>query len=165
MAFAHQIFYGTVEVVDQGMNVTVLTFELQGANIAAAGTNLATIVTNLAAVTDGWIRSYQLHDKYVTDVLFTAAEPHGEISTKALITVQLTTAGKTASLAIPAPQDAIFVAASGEGYNQVDPTVTAVSDYLNMYNSGSQAKISDGEFTVLGPFIKGRRIHRKSLNG
>jgi hypothetical protein len=165
MAFAHQQYYGTVEVVDQGGNLSVLTFELQGATIANAGTNLGTIVSNLAAVTDGWIRSYQLHDKWVTDVLFTASEPHGEVSTKALITVQLTTPGKTASVEIPAPKDAIFSAGSGSGFNLVDPTNADVSTFLNQYNSGSQAKISDGEFTITGPFLKGRRIHRKSLNG
>jgi len=165
MAFAHQKWYGTVEVLDQGMNLTVLTFELQGASIAAAGTNLATIVTNLIAVTDGWVRSYQLHDKWISDVLFTADEPHGEVEKKALITVQLTTPGKSASVEIPAPKDAIFTASSGSGYNLVDPANADVSTYLNQYNSGSQAKISDGEFTITGPFLKGKRISRRSLKG
>lgn len=161
MAFAHQGYYGTVNMRDQGMNPTRIRVRLQGLTIGAAGSALADFVAKLGAVTDAWIESYQFEDVWTTDVLFTAAEPHGEASTKAVLSMQLTTPGKSGTFAIPAPKDSIFTALSGAGYNIVDFGVTAVSDLVNTFAAGGDAYISDGENVVSGGGIKGVRVHRK----
>ncbi len=165
MAFAHGKYSLNVTLVDQGNHKTNLRMDLQGANIAAAEANAVTVLGRLIAVTDAWIPRYTVEDVFVSDVLFTAAEPHGKVSDRALITVQLTTPGKAGTLEIPCPKDAIFVAASGEGYEQVDPTNVDVSNYLNLSNAAAQTFISDGENTINGPFIKGRRVGRHNTGG
>jgi hypothetical protein len=168
MAFAHSGYYGLVSMLDQGRVPTRMRVKLQGATIGAAGTALADFVAKLGAVTDAWIESYTLEDIWKTDVLFTANEPHGRASMKALITVALTTPGKNAAVEIPAPSSgdgsnaSIFVAASGQGYDLVDPSLTPVSDFLNVFAAGGDAYISDGENTITGPFVKGIRTTRKS---
>jgi hypothetical protein len=164
MAFAHQAFFGLISMRDQGMNQTRMRIEINAplGTIAQAGTNLAGYVSLLAAVTDCWIESYTLEDKWVTDVLFTAAEPHGEAATKALLSVQLTTPGKTGIIEVPAPKDAIFVAASGAGYNVVDTLNTAITAFVEAYESGQKAFLSDGELSIDGGLLKGVRTHHKS---
>lgn len=165
MAFAHGKYRLVVTLVDQGNRSTKLSMDLQGANIGAAETNAATVLGKLIAITDAWIPRYTVEDIFVSDVLFTAAEPHGKVTDRALVTVQLTTPGKLASLEIPCPKDAIFVAASGEGYEQVDPSNTDLSDYLNLSNAAAQTFISDGENTINGPFVRGRRVGRHNTGG
>jgi hypothetical protein len=161
MAFAHEKYYGTIEFVDQGQNVARATVQLQGANIGAAATNLAAVVSAFVAVTDAWISSYTLHDQFTTDVAFTAALPHGEVSTKALILTQLSSSPlKKASLEVPAPKDAIFQAASGEDYNKVDGSNAAVTTLVALYEAASEAYISDGENVITGGFLKGKRVSR-----
>lgn len=168
MAFAHSAYFGSISMLDQGRVRTRMRVQLQGANISAAGTNLGTFVSKLAAVTDAFIEEYTLEDVWRTDVLFTAAEPHGRASMKALITVALTTPGKNASVEIPCPSSgdgpnaSIFVAASGQGYDLVNPAAVPVSDFCNTSNAGAQIFISDGENTIVGPFVKGIRTTRKS---
>jgi len=164
LAFAHQAYFGTVQLRDTGFNATRIRVKLQDGiahTIGAAGSSLGDFVNKLEACTDAWVEKYTLEDEWVTDVAFEAALPHGEVSTRALLTMRLTTPGKSATFGIPAPKDSIFAAASGSGYNEVDFGVTAVSDLVNAFNAGSDAYISDGENTTTGGGIRGERVHRK----
>jgi len=160
MAFAHSAYLGVINMRDTGYNLVTKTVELRGATVAAAGTALANYVNDLIGVTDAWIESYRLEDVFLTDVLFTAALPHGEASTKAVISAALTTPGKTGTVEIPAPKDTIFQAASGDGFNRVDGGDAAVTTFLNAYEAAGHAFISDGEDMADGGFIRGVRVHR-----
>jgi hypothetical protein len=89
------------------------------------------------------------------------------VEEKAVLTLQLETAGKKATFTIPAPKDTLFVAASGPNYNVVDGAdsaiVALVGDFLT---TGGSFYISDGETVAdTGGFIKGRRTHRASSKG
>jgi len=155
-------FYIAVTLVDNGNNQTVKTFDLQGADLAAATTNAGTVLTNLALVTDATIKGYVIGQRFTNDAFaFPSAGVH--IEDLALIALSITDdPTKTATITIPAPKVGCFVATSGAGANVVenDAPITA---YWEMFKDAAQVYLSDGETAEI--FQYGKRIHRGSRRG
>lgn len=166
MALNSTGFFLTVTVADQGGNQATLRYDLVAADFTAASTAAAGILTFLGAVSGAQVQSYRVGEAYAEDTDFFGS---GEIENIAQITAKLTTDGKTANIKIPAPLDAIFVAASGPDYNVVDPSDTAVINYVSIWEAGTgYATLSDGESVrdsaTAGNFY-GKRVHRGSRKG
>ena len=155
----------TVVLSDQGGNPSKLIYSLVATNYTDAAVAAATIIAALTAVTDLAIKSTSLSENYDEDTLVYGT---AEAENVALIVAKLTTAGKTVNIRIPGPKDALFVAASGPEYNVVDPSNTALQDYLAIWEALGLATISDGETirdsATAGNF-SGHRIHRGSRKG
>lgn len=165
MALASQGFFLTVDLVDQGGNKSTLRYDLVAADFATAETDAATIIAALNAVTTALIYAYRLGEKYVEDTLAFGA---GEIENIGLVTAKLVTPGKTVNVKIPAPEDTLFVGASGPDYNEMDPNEALTQAYLAIWENPGQAVISDGEYlrdSATAGNWTGKRIHRGSRKG
>lgn len=152
-----------VTLVDNGNNETTKTYDLTSADAAAAATDVATIIAALNAVTDATIRSRGAYELFVEDAFAFPGEGV-QIENMALLNFTLEDhPEKTATHTIPAPNIGIFVASSGEGANTVDTGDAALITYRDLFRTGGEATISDGE--VADTLVGGRRIHRKSRRG
>lgn len=162
MAFVSQGFRGQVTLEDNGGNKTVRTFYLRADNAEDAATAMTTILAALDAVTDALIIDYSFGEVFGND---SGSYPASgvQIENLALITTQLATFNKTATYTIPAPVPAMFVALSGPGANEVNPTYAPLVTYENLFTAAGVAYISDGEDATA--IQNGKRIHRKSNRG
>jgi len=164
MALVGGGYFGVVELIDNGGNVTKRRYELTAATIADADTDMSgTVIPALQAVTDAKVKGYVVEISVVEDAL-TLPASGVEIENLALLDMSIVGhPEKSATLTIPAPKPTIFVATSGDGANVVDPADSAVVAYVALFEAGGQALISDGE--VASGLVAGRRIHRKSSRG
>jgi len=153
-----------ITFIDQGDNLSHMTIGVRGADIAAAETNAAANINDIIALTDAYVLSYSVREKFLNGA---ARTPAGEVEEKAVLTLQLATAGKKAVFVIPAPKDTLFVAASGPNFNVVDGADSAIVAIVGDFaDTGGSFYISDGETVAdTGGFIKGRRTHRASSRG
>jgi len=156
----------TVVLVDTGGNKSTLRYDLTAADYTTAAVDRGTILAALAAVTDAVIVQHSLSEIYRED---TTLYGGGEVENVALIDVTIDAAFlKTAQLRIPAPDASLWVDVSGPNWNVIDPTVAALQTYLNLWTTGNELYLSDGE-TILDPTVagrvKGKRIHRGSRKG
>ena len=154
----------TVQLKDTGGNPTTRTFELVATTDTQAQIDAASILTKLLAVTDANLVGYTVSEKFVENAF---ALPTGaEVENQLQITMPIAgKPNKSGTVSIPAPAAGLFVAATGEGYNQPDFTDSALIAYLDIFTAtGNQSKISDGEIAVLTN-ARGRRIHSKSIRG
>lgn len=166
MALGSTGFYLNVSLSDTGGNKSVLRYDLTAADFATAETDAATILAALNAVTDAAVVSYSLGEGFEEDTTYFGS---GEVENVAIISARIdTTEAKEAILRIPAPNVGIFKAASGPDYNIVDAADVALVAYLNLFATGNEALVSDGE-ALLSPGtagnVQGKRIHRKSRKG
>jgi len=166
MALVSSGFLLTVRLVDQGGNKSTLRFNLSSADAATAATDASAVLAALAAVTDAAIQSYSLAEQFDDATVNSGS---GEVENMASIVARIDDAEvKYATIKIPAPVDGIFQAASGELYNVVDPADVALVAYLQLWQTGNEATLSDGE-TLLSPGtagnVVGKRIHRASRKG
>jgi hypothetical protein len=155
-------FWAVVEIVDNGGDVTVRTFQMTAADAEAADADLLTIVAAIRGVSDGVVRSFYNYEKMRNDA-FAYPASGVELQNQALMNFQLVTTGKTATATIPAPKPTIFVGSAGPTAENVDPADAAVIAYVDLFQADGQCLISDGE--VVAGLISGKRIHRKSSNG
>lgn len=157
----------SITVVDTGGNTSR---KIYPTNLTTAVDGLAAIesarddaVTALNAVTDAVVLRTGILLGESED---TAEFGSGEIENIASITVNLATAGKKATVQIPAPAAGIFQAAEGPNYNVVDGTDAAVLAYLALFETGGDFTLSDGEqLDATTPFNYGKRIHKGSTKG
>lgn len=162
MAFVSGGFFLVVDLVDNGNNHTVRTFELDtdADNVSA---DVATVLSGLGGLTDAVVASHYYYEKLVNDSFaFPAAGV--QIENQALLDFQL--AGdptKTGTQSIPAPKAAIFVASSGDGANTVNTGYSAVSTWAALVVTGGKIFISDGEHAA--SLLGGKRRHVKSRRG
>lgn len=162
--------YGlSVVLVDSGDNKAVLRYVLNSADAVTAATDAASIMTALNAITGAVISKYTLHHLYEENSF---SWPAGGVNVeeRATVTARLgTSPSKSHTLHIPAPVDALFVATSGPDRNRVDVTETTLQDYIDLFGSGAEAEISDGEYinTALANhgILEGKRTHRRSSRG
>jgi len=159
-------WYLHVILVDQGGNKSVLRYDLTAADASTAAADAATVMAELGPVTDAAITGYALGEKFEEDATFFG---NGEIENIAALSARLDTdEQKFATIKIPAPADGIFKAASGPDYNVVDVADADLVAYLNLFATGEQAYLSDGE-ALLSPGtagnVTGKRIHRGSSKG
>lgn len=166
MALVSTGWYLNVTLSDQGGNKSVLKYDLTAANATDAATDAATILAALAAVTDAAISGYALGEGFEDEA---ALYGTGEVENVALVSAKIDTDEvKWATFRIPAPADGIFKASSGPGYNVVDAADTDLVAYANLFATGAECLISDGE-ALDSPGtagnLYGKRIHRKSRKG
>lgn len=165
MALAHLLYRVTIQLVDRGENSTRRTYQLRASTSAGALTAAAGLASRLAAITDAFIVGYTVEDVFKEDDLTGFPPDVGEVEEEALLSLNLTTAGKHASETVPAPKIDIFVAASGPNANIVDGGNAALASFVSSFSASGLAFISDGEDATAAPFNKGKRIHRHSTKG
>lgn len=165
MALVSQGFRLTVQLKDTSNSTSTLTYDLQAADATAAAAAAAIILAALAPVTQSNVSQYLITQVFVEDAF---ALPVGaENAVKAEVAGLV--AGfpnKTATFRIPAPSISIFSAASGAGYNIVDLDSANLQAYAQIFETGGQAYISDGEnlADVSGGLVSGKRVTVKSRN-
>jgi len=145
-------FAVNITLVDNDGNETNKLFELQSADYATAVTDSAAIVTALLNVSDGKISGEQISQRFVEDALTlpTVLTPASEVVS---VTARKAGAGnKKANYAIPMPKEAIM---SG---NSLIVTNAAVQAFNDLFISGNQAFISDGEFLADADPLSGKRV-------
>jgi len=163
MALVSAGFQLAVTLVDQGKGKSTLRYDLTAADAAAAATATAAILAALAAVTDAGIQSYTLGEVFKDAAVGSGS---GQVENLAVITAKIDSVDlKYAVVKIPAPADGIFSAAAGAGYDIVDPADADLVAYLQVWQTGNQAYLSDGE-TLVSPGtagnVVGKRAHRAS---
>lgn len=163
MALVSNGFWLSVTLRDNGGNDTTRTYQLTSADDAASVTDANTIIAALNAVTDAVIVAWHSYEGLVEDA-FAYPASGVEVENLALLDFDIVDhPEKSATLTIPAPAPAIFVATSGGGANIVNTANAAVMAYAALFQTGGEAYISDGE--VAQNLVAGRRIHRKSRRG
>jgi len=160
-----------VGLVDRGGKVVNRTFELVATDTAGDGTDVftdvGTIITRLVAVTEAKVKSYRVAAVYIEDALTlptsAEAEVEQQLHLSALITGSPT---ESATYDIPAPKQANFQAASGPGADLPNFSVTALDNFVEIFNSAGAnlATISDGESWDTNT-LKGKKTHKHSTNG
>lgn len=163
MALVDMGWFLAVTLVDNGANVTTLQFALRDATAAGAETDALAVLAALAAITNSVISDRYLKNKFSENALaYPAAGVENE--DKASITCLLAGAGnKKANLKVPAPVIGLFTAASGGGANVVDLSDADLVTYTDLFKSGAECYISDGEDLV--SLVSGKRISAKSNYG
>lgn len=156
----------SVALTDLGANVSKVTFYGPFATAAEAETGRAALATALNAVTKSLISQMVVSEVFLED---TAVVGTGENENQAIVVCRLDPIanGKTVNVRIINPEDTLFVAASGAGYNEIDPNDAALLAYLELFTvTDGSFTLSDGESLADATIVKyGKRIHRGSRNG
>lgn len=171
MALTLQGWEASFGLVDRGGKVVNRTFFLTATDAAgdatAVFTDVATIRTNLLAVTELKIKTERVTAVYAEDALTlpTSAEAEAEqqLHISALIVGH---PNKSGTYDIPGPKQALFQAASGPGADLPNFSVTALDNFIEMFNPGGSdlATLSDGEGWDTNT-AKGKKTHKHSTNG
>jgi len=162
MALVTNNFWLTISLADNGANVSTKTYQLQAADFATATTDAATIIAALNGVTNSVIVGYSLSERFIENAIsYPAAGVENE--DKASITGLLVGGIKKANFQIPAPVISMFQGATGPAANIVDVSDAALVVYADLFDTGGEAYISDGE--LLDFMLSGSRISAKSRKG
>ena len=163
MALAADGYTLVIQFADTGGNITTRSHDLTSADDAAATTDAAAILAAYANVTDAAVKGYSINKKFVEQSLSLPAA--AEVENNLQLTLKIfQKPNKSGTLRIPAPKAGLFVSTSGQGYNQPDFTDAALTTFINLFTTGGEATISDGEVAVLAD-AKGKRVHAKSSRG
>jgi hypothetical protein len=150
-------FFGTVTLVDEFGKSVTKEYEMTAGDFATAETDILAIIAALEGVTRGNPVQYSIAIRY-TELPHPGYPEGAQRWDKARIVGDLETAGKKATIEIPMPLEAIFQGTTGGDAEIVDLSDTEVTAYVNLFASGGEAFISDGE--VFGAPIYGRRVSR-----
>lgn len=172
MALALEAWRLTVTLVDSSIeNQSTLIYTLNPATVtdyATAVTARTAILAALANVTDAVVKAHRLNEVYAETGSLAPATVC-EVENIALLNLQIDGEPlKTATVKIPAATADIFVAPGGPSRNVVDPTDADLIVYAELFNTGAECTVSDGESTEAGStggILNGKRIHRKNSNG
>lgn len=162
MALVYNQWLGSVTLEDGTQDTSTLQFELRAISYATAVADMVTITAALQAATGAVIRRYTVIEQYVENA-FVAPAVTVHVEDKASITVEVDDlTGKKGNLKVPAPLIGVFTTPTGAGANIVDTAAGIVVAYTNLFKSGGQAFISDGE--DLSAVVSGKRVfyNRKS---
>lgn len=163
MALVTNGWWLTCSLKDNGGNTTTKRYQLRSADAATAVTDAAAIIAALNAVTNSVMSAYRYGEEFLENAFAYPAQGV-ENEDKASITVLLTTSGaKKANLKIPAPVIGLFVAPTGPSANVIDIADADLVTYSELFETGAEAYISDGE--DLDSIISGKRISAKSNRG
>jgi len=161
----------TVSLVDRGGRVTTREYALVADDTAgdasAVLTAASTILTRLNAVTACVVKSYSVGKLFLENALALPTSAEAELEQHALITAQIRgIPNKSAVIDIPAPEQLVFLAASGPGADQVNFAQAEVDSYVDIFDdtTGNLATIRDGEFINVN-IVKGRKTHSRSSAG
>lgn len=161
----------SVALIDQGGNVTTRSWDLITApvddDVTATLTEIAAFLVVLQGVTKCTIKNYTLSRKAIESALVVPTNG-AEVEAHAIITAPIFgDATESATIDIPAPEDGLFTAASGAGYNVVDVSDAALLAYLDYFTNGEATQmfyVSDGE-EITQENLRGKRTHSKSVRG
>lgn len=158
MALTHQKFVLEVTFRDSGDDLTMKSYELRGADLAAATANAATLLGALVAASDSKVSSYRIADVFAEDAWAAYAGDTVRNSVQAVITVDIADApNKKATIVVPGPKNALFTAVTGAGSDVVSPVAALVTGLVDQFKAAGTAYISDGESVDAVPNIKGIR--------
>lgn len=161
MAMVSEGFWMRVTLVDNGNNKTIKTYQLRAADFVTATTDSTNILSALAAVTDAVQSAFSIAERfYEAAFAFPASGVQNE--DKASISCVITNS-KSANLKIPAPIPALFQDTTGGAANVVDTTNVDLIAYTDIFRTGNEAYISDGDDLLL--VSSGKRISAKSNFG
>jgi len=168
MAFVDQGWRLVLTFVDSGANTTTRTFELtatdDAGDLSPVIDDVQTIVTAWTAATDAILVSQQVTKLTVNDsVVLPAAGV--QVENNAQISAKIDgEPNKSAVFEVPAPKITMFQATTGPGSNVVQFAGAPTPALVNIFKTGGQAFISDGE-AITDQGIKGKRVHHKSTRG
>lgn len=149
-------FFLDVTLVDTQGDKSSKTYELTSGNQADALLDAGVILSALDGVSGSVVSSYRVALVFDEDAF---AFPTGaDNGVRARLTYQLANRSEKATEDIPAPLEGIFSAPSGPNNNVVDTLDPAVVAYVQLYQSGNEALISDGENTDF--LLRGKRTTR-----
>lgn len=149
-------FWLAVSLMDSQNDISTLEYELTSADFATAQTDALSILAALGGVTQCIAVGYTISLRMVNDAI---VYPTGaDNSIRARIVAMLSDGTDKAVLEVPAPEDTVFIATTGEDANIVNLAAVNVSSYLDVFKAGGESYISDGERIDFG--IKGRRVAR-----
>lgn len=137
-------------------------------------TNIATTTGNIPAILDDWkaatagqivtasVTLYYIDDAPKTPVV--GAEVEGQASISVSLNSTLPNGQpQPATISVPAPEIAMFVAASGPSKNVVDVSDLLVTGLVANYQAGGKATLANGKLAV--NILSGKRVHRRSRKG
>jgi len=146
----------TVSLTDTQGDVSTLRFELTSATEVAALVDVAAIVAAVEGVTRSVVTSTAM--SFIQDEGAFAYPAGADNSVRARMTFQLAGSIEKATLDVPAPDEGIFVSASGPNNNIVDLADAAVIAYAGIFEAASEAYISDGEISDF--LLRGKKTTR-----
>lgn len=168
MAFVDQGWELVLGFVDAGNNPTTRTFQLTATDVSG---DISAIIADVQTIVAAWIAASDaiLVSQRVTKVTVedSVVLPTGNVDVEANAQISAKIAGipnKSAVFEVPAPKVTMFQATSGPGRNQVQFASAPTPAVVNIFKSGGQATISDGEI-ITDQGIKGKRVHHKSTKG
>jgi len=147
-------FWLTLNMVDTQGDASTMTFELTSADFLTAVTDKDTIIAAVGNVSEAIVASYHL--ALIEDENAFAFPPGCDNSAKARLSFQIIDSVKKARRDIPSPQEDIFVAPSGPNNNVVDTTDAAIIAFAQLFQTGGEAFLSDGEISEF--LLSGQRV-------
>jgi hypothetical protein len=172
MALVQDHFEATVTLTDKGGNDTTRTYQFidnpTDGNISGLITQLNGLLVFLQAVTKLVIKKYTISRVGINDAFALPTDAGAEAEAHAIVTAPIHGKPlKSATVDIPAPEDAVMVGTSGAAYNQVDPASSVLVAYLDSWTDGNAVNfftLSDGE-TIDQVNVRGKRTHSRSTKG
>ena len=161
MALVSQGYWMTITLADAGDNRSTIEFQMTAPDAATAATDAATILANTQAITDSVVAGYSYGLRFGEDALSLPAGVQN--ANKASLTFALASPNKKANRRIPGATIGIFVAAVGQGENIVDIADPALLTWSQMFETGGECLMSDGE--VSQTLLAGKRVHAKTRIG
>lgn len=169
MALVSDGFELRVNLKDTGGKTFPMYFDLVAADAAAAATAAGTILTRIGNVTDCVVSGYAISERFIENALVLPTAPSVEGENRARIVLQIDgNPLKKHTMEIPGAAADLFNAISGDGYNQVNVSVTELQDFVSTFHPGGLALVSDGENIDITPnagILSGKRVHKKSNFG
>lgn len=151
-------YFLTMTVQDRNLDTSTLTYELRGADEAAALTEVSTILAAFDAVSQAVVIGYNVQKRFWNDSIGIPAA--GEVQVKARVSYQLKDSPEKETFDIPAPKETIFYALTGKLNKVLDVSNAAVIAYADLFRSAGVAFISDGE--SLEYLLEGRKVTAKT---
>lgn len=145
MALVDSGYRAQFTLVDNGGKKTTKTYQLRAADMATAVTDAAAILLALNAVTNSVVSTYNIANVFKEAALSFPAEGIRNADKMSLSVELETEGGKLANLRVPAPVIGCFIDATGPGANIVNTAASIVTDYCDLFKTGAEAFISDGE--------------------
>jgi len=162
---------------DRGGNIAPMTVKTSATTPLGASNLLDTAIPLIQAVTKAKVIGATFTWGY-TETDQSVDATNGEVEERAAITMSLVLSGSgpgqtpEATFEIPAPIDALFVAAFGENYNVVNISNSDLQNWLALYDAGfgiaGSFTLSDQQTALdyTDPSLnKGKRVHKGSRKG
>ena len=176
MALAFEKFHLSVRIADAGGNIATMNFRISGTTTETAKLTADAIATEVQALTNGQVVGYTFSSIYSEDATYLGAAG-SEVENIAQVNFRLQQSatpdgpiGKWGSIRVPAPKDALFLAATGELRNTVNPANAALQTLLERYDGSLTYTVTTSDGQIAEPVattgnVNGHRIHRKSSKG